>query len=148
LNLGDLLLRYGVTALAVVFGLLAAWRGGWAERSAVVVVLTAWFLSPLVQTTYTPGLPLIVVDFVEVVALFTISNYSRRIWSLLITACAAAGLISDFADVLAPHQHKMAWAFVVSADFLGGVFVAMCLGVAVWENEYFKSDARERQVKA
>jgi hypothetical protein len=138
LDLGNFLLRYGTTALAVVLGIAAAWRGRWTEKSAVAVVLTAWFVSPLVQKSYTPGMPLIAVDMVEMLALFTISTFSRRIWSLMITACATGGLVSDLADVLAPPEHKMAWSFVISADFLGGLFVVVCLGFAVWECEFLR----------
>jgi len=140
LDLGNFLLRYCTTALAVVLGMAAAWRGRWTERSAVAVVLTAWFVSPVVQKSYIPGMPLIAVDMVEALALFTISAFSRRIWSLMITACATGGLVSDLADILAPPKHKMAWSFVISADFLGGLFVVACLGVAVWECEFLRKN--------
>jgi len=134
LTLGYFLLGYGGTALALILGAWAAVRGGRSERMAVLVVLVGWFVTPLVKTTYTPGLPIFVLDFVVVAALFTISCFSRRLWSILITACAAADLVSHFADVLAPAGHKMVWAYVVTSDFLGGIFVALCLGAAAWES--------------
>lgn len=138
MTLGYFLLGYGGTALVLILGAWAAVRGGRSERLAVLIVLVGWFLTPLVKTTYTPGLPIFLLDFVVVAALFTISCYSRRIWSVLITACAAADLVSHFADVLAPEGHKMAWAYVVTSDFLGGIFVALCLGAAAWESEQIR----------
>lgn len=138
MTLGYFLLGYGGTALVLILGAWAAVRGGRSERLAVLVVLVGWFVTPLVKTTYTPGLPIFVLDFVVVAALFTISFFSRRLWSVLITACAAADLVSHFADVLAPAGHKMAWAYVVTSDFLGGIFVALCLGAAAWESDQIR----------
>ena len=142
---GHEVVAYGGTALAVLLGALAAWRGGWAERSATVVVLTAWFLTPFVQKTFAPGLPLIVLDSLQAAALFAISIWHRRIWSLLITACATAGVTSDVAARLAPHTLKMAWAYVVTTQFLYGIFVALCLGLAALECEYLRRRQRPAQ---
>ncbi len=141
MNLGYVVLGYGGTAAAVAFGALAVWRGGWQERSAVFGVLAGWFVTPLVQTTFRAGLPLILLDAAEVVGLFTISFYSRRVWSALITACVAADLVSHVADNLAPHDHRTAWAYVVTADFLGGIFVALCFAAAAWESAYLRKKA-------
>jgi len=136
-----MIVAYGGTLLAVVCGALASWRGGWAERSATAVILMAWFLTPVVQTTFSPHLPLIILDCAQAIALFFISLYSRRIWSLLITACAAAGVTSDIAGWLAPHTLSLAWAYVVTTQFLYGIFVALCLGLAVFECEYLRRHA-------
>lgn len=142
---GHELVAYGGTALAVLLGALAAWRGGWAERSAAAVVLTAWFLTPVVQKTFAPGLPLILLDSLQAATLFVISVWSRRIWSLLITACATAGVTSDVAGLLAPHTLKMAWAYVVTTQLLYGFFVAFCLGLAALECEYLRRRQRPPQ---
>ncbi len=137
-----MLVAYGGTAMAVTFGALASWRGGWAERSASAVVLVAWFLTPVIQKTFSPGLPLIILDTTQAAALFAISLHSRRIWSLLISACAAAGVTSDVAGSLAPHTLTLAWAYVVATQFLYGIFIALCLGLAAWECEYLKRKER------
>lgn len=141
MTLGYLVLGYGGTVLALFCGALAALRGGLSERLAVAVVLVGWFLTPVVKTTYTPGIPIFILDFVVVVALFAISCRSRRVWSIVITACASADFVSHFADVLAPAGHKMLWAYVVTSDFLGGIFVALCLGAAAWESDQVKKRA-------
>jgi len=133
-----MIVAYGGTAMAVGLGALAAWRGGAAERTASAVVLIAWFLTPLVQKTFSPGLPLVFLDSAQAATLFVISLYSRRIWSLLITACALAGVTSDVAGVVAPNTLKMAWAYVVTTQFLYGIFVALCLGLAAWECDYLR----------
>lgn len=135
MSIGYIVLAYGGTALAVGLGALAAWRGAFPERLAAVIVLTGWFLTPLVKTTYRPGVPIFVLDFVIVVILCLISLNSRRAWSALITACAAANLVTHFANLIAPQGDKMVWAYVVTSDFIGGIFVALCLGCAAWESE-------------
>ncbi len=142
MNIGYIILGYGGTALAVLFGALAAWRGGLNERLAVAVVMVGWFATPFVQTTYAPGKAIFILDVLVVLALFAISIRSRKVWSILITACAAADLVSHFADLLAPTGHKMLWAYVVTSDFVGGIFVALCLGAAAWESEWLRMQAR------
>jgi len=144
LSPGHMIVAYGGTAMAVTFGGLASWRGGWAERSATAVVLLAWFLTPVIQKTFSPGLPLIILDTTQAVALIAISLYSRRIWSLLIAACAGAGVTSDIAGDVAPHTLTLAWAYVVANQFLYGIFVALCLGLAAWECEYLRKQDRRR----
>ncbi len=141
MNVGYIILGYGGTVLALALGTLAAWRGALQERLAVLIVLLGWFITPLVKTTYRPGLPIFILDFAIVAALFVISVYSRRLWSLMITACATANLVTHFANVVTPKGQEMVWAYVVTSDFLGGIFVALCMGVAAWECEVLKRSA-------
>lgn len=134
-----MIIAYGGTALVVLLGGLAAWRGGWAEKSAVSVVLVAWFATPIIQTRFAPGLPLVFLDAGQAIILFAISFFSRRIWSLLISACAGAGVITDLLGLFVPHTIRMLWAYVVAAQVLDGVFVALCFAVALWESEYLRT---------
>lgn len=135
MTLGYVLISYGGTALAVGLGLLAAWRGGRAERLAVLIVLSGWFLTPVVQRSYTPDLPLFILDTVVVASLFVISCSSRRLWSIAITACGAANIVSHIAVTLAPAGHKLRWSYGVTSEVLGGILIALCFGVAAWESE-------------
>lgn len=141
MHLGYIILGYGGTILAVALGALAVWRGAFHERLAVMIVLIGWFVTPLVKTTYRPSLPIFILDFAIVAALFAISVNSRRLWSLLITACASANLVTHFANVVAPQGQEMVWAYVVTSDFLGGIFVALCMGAAAWECEVLRRSA-------
>ncbi len=138
MNVSHVIVGYGGTALAVICGALAAWRGGWPERSAAIVVLMGWFLTPLIQTTYAPGLPLMALDSAQAVILFAISRFSRRIWSVVITACMSVSFISHVAEAAAPGDHKTLWSYATAADLLGGVLVALCLGAAAWESEFLR----------
>jgi len=138
LTLGFLLISYGGTALALGLGLLAIWRGGHSERLAVLIVMSGWFLTPFIQQTYTPGLPLIVLDGLIVTLLFIISCMSRRLWSISITACGAANEVSHIVDVLTPEGHKLPWSYGVTSEVLGGILIALCFGMAAWEADFVK----------
>lgn len=143
MTLGFFLISYGGTALAIVLGLLAIWRGGSAERLAVLIVMSGWFLTPIIQRSYTPGLPLFILDSVIVASLFCISCVSRRLWSISITACGAANIVSHAADVLAPQGHRLPWSYGVTSEVLGGILIALCFGVAAWECEYLRRRQRD-----
>ncbi len=133
MTLGYLVIGYGGTALALLFGIWAVIRGGWAERTGIGMILAGWFLTPVIQTSFTPGIPILCLDTGLAVALFIISCFSRRVWSILVTACLSANAIAHVSEFLAPPHHKLRWAHVLTSDVLGGLLVALCFAIAVWE---------------
>ena len=128
---------WGGYLLVLLCGGLALWRGGWAERTAAVIVLVGWFLTPVINATYKPGLWLILLDVGATLAFFTICYFSRRIWTVLITANSAGGLLSHFANLLLASDHKMYFAYITASGLMGGIFVALSLGFGVWEHGMF-----------
>ncbi|ESQ87775.1 hypothetical protein [Asticcacaulis benevestitus] len=122
--------------LVVTFGGLALWRGGWAERSAATLVLGAWFLTPHLQRGFGPGLYLTSLDCAVTLSLFVISYYSRRIWTLLITSCHLGGTLTHLAAIMALQSQS--YAYITTLGLLGGIGVALSLGVGVLENEFIR----------
>lgn len=122
--------------LVVTFGGLALWRGGWAERSAAALVLCAWFLTPHLQRGYDPGIYIAVLDIFVTFCLFVISYFSRRIWTLLITSCHLGGALTHLAAAISIHVGF--YAYNTTLGLLGGIGVALSLGVGVLENEFIR----------
>lgn len=129
---------WGGYLLVLLCGGLALWRGGWAERTAAAIVLVGWFLTPIINAAYAPGVWLILLDVSATLGFFVICYFSRRIWTILITANSASGLLSHFANLLLASDHKMYFAYITASGLMGGIFVALSLGLGFWENELIR----------
>lgn len=118
-------------------GSLAIWRGGWAERSTAIVIWVAWFLTPVLQKqNYDPGMLITVMDGIVVLIVFSISCYSRRIWTLFMTVFVLASFLAHFAADLVPYVGY--FSYLTAMGLLGGYGVALTLGGAALEAEYLR----------
>ncbi|MDC7683497.1 hypothetical protein PQU92_09435 [Asticcacaulis sp. BYS171W] len=128
------------SAMALVFGALALWRGGPAERSGAVVILTAWFITPFLQKNYDPTIWGVVVDVTAFVLMLGISIWSRRIWSLFATACSFAGVLAHIGAGLALNIGYN--SYLTTLMILSGYGVAFSLVGAVIESEVYRRRAQ------
>ncbi|ESQ79403.1 hypothetical protein [Asticcacaulis sp. YBE204] len=128
-------------------GGLAIWRGGWAERSAAIVVFIAWVITPhLANSHYDPGLATLLLDASVTVFCYWIALKSRRIWPLFLTACMLATVLSHFAADFVPTFGY--FAYITTMGLMGGYGVGLSFGVAVWECEHLRKTALRIQNSA
>ena len=95
------------TMLMVGTCLWALWRGEAPERWGGGILVVGLFLSIIVQMTRSKdvydGLGYVLVDVAALIAFVTLSLWSRRIWTLFISAFQLNAVISHFAQHLSSH---------------------------------------------
>ncbi|BEV10559.1 hypothetical protein ATDW_10550 [Asticcacaulis sp. DW145] len=121
----------------LVCGSLAIWRGGWAERSTAVVIWVAWFITPVLQKqNHDPGVMTTILDGAVTAFVFAVSYYSRRIWTVFMTAFMFGTFLTHLtADVMPGVGY---FAYVTTMGLFGGYGVALTLGGAALEAEYLR----------
>lgn len=122
--------------LVGVFGCLALWRGGWAERSATLIIWFAWAINPFLQNGYDPGFATVLADSIVSCLLIGIAHFSRRYWTVFAAASALGALMCHVASGLA--QHIGYFAYLTVLGLLGGIYVALALAAGVIENEILR----------
>ncbi len=124
------------TALAVIFGAWAFWRGGPAERWGAAIILTGWFLTPLVQDHshkgHGIGFWVELVDWGVLIGLVSVSVWTRRIWTIF---AAAFSLNEVAAHYIGYWVHIGTFTAVTSMGIWGGYGVVTALGLGVWSHE-------------
>ncbi|ESQ92578.1 hypothetical protein [Asticcacaulis benevestitus] len=95
----DIWIFVWVVELALCSG-LAFWLGGPAERTGAAIIFLGWVLSYLLQSRAGdgPGLWVIIIDVVALIAFSLLSAKSRRLWTLFAVACQFEGVVSHFAE--------------------------------------------------
>lgn len=121
------------TVLAVIFSAYAFWRGGPAERYGGAVILTGWFLTPLVQA-HGPkgpgiGLGFLLVDWAVLIGLLIISVLTRRLWTVFACAFQFNAVASHYAGALA---HIGVYTSVTALGIWSGYGLVVALGLGVW----------------
>lgn len=124
-------------ALVSLMGGLAMWRGGWAERSATLIIWVAWAINPLLQTGFDPGVATFCADAVVTILLISISYFSRRYWTLL---AAGSALAAVFCHLARPFAHAAGlFSFISVLGLVGGIYLALALGMAALEAELLRN---------
>jgi hypothetical protein len=127
---------WGGYVAIVLVAALAFWRGGWAERSGAAVISCAWFLTPVFQQHYNPGVAGIVIDGVTALALLVISERSRRIWTLLASSSMWAAMLCHLGAAGYLHVRIGYFAYVTALGLFGGWYLLICLVLGVLEHQY------------
>lgn len=131
---------WGLTAALLLISFVAIWRGGWAERSAALVIVAAWFLTPLLQHHYAPSAAFVALDGVTALILFLISAACRRLWALFTSASMIGAFLCHFlAEAL---QHIGYFSYITTIGLLGGAYLVLGLAVGVVEHEYLSRRRR------
>ncbi|MFP1130270.1 hypothetical protein [Asticcacaulis sp. W401b] len=121
----------------ILCGSLAIWRGGWAEKSTAIVIWAAWITTPLLQQqNHDPGALTAILDGAVTLFAFSVSCYSRRIWTLFMTAFMLGTFLTHFVGHLIPNTGY--FAYMTTMGLLGGYGVALTLGGAALEAEYLR----------
>ncbi|ESQ79251.1 hypothetical protein [Asticcacaulis sp. YBE204] len=128
---------YSGYALVLTCGSIAIWRGSWAERLATAIVWTAWAINPLIQQGFDPGPVTLAVDSVVALAFIAIAHLSRRLWTLFAAGTMVATVVCHLAARMVIETIGY-FAFNTVLGLLGGVYVAIAIGLGVWENEYLR----------
>jgi len=121
------------TALAVIFSAWAFWRGGPAERWGAAIILTGWFLTPLVQDHTRGGtgigIGVELVDWGVLIGLAIVSFLTRRVWTIFATAFSLNDVASHYAGYLV---HIGSFTAVTAMGIWSGYATVVALGIGVW----------------
>ena len=115
-------------ALSCLYGF---WRGGTTERLGAAIIATAWTLS-LLMTSHAghgPGTAIMVIDCATAIAFAALSLWSRKIWTLVATAC----MFNDVLTHLLASATKMSiFDYVTATGLWSGWGPVIALAVGVW----------------
>ncbi len=119
----------GFTAATIVCA-LAAWRGGWAERTVGATLWVAWVASLLIEShgPDRPGLQVILIDWFVLFVFVAVSLKERRIWTLLLVASQ----VDDVASHATAHLlHYGLYSYITATGIWGGQFLIGCLAAGL-----------------
>lgn len=137
--------KWGLTAALILTSIVALWRGGWAEKSAAAIIVVAWFLTPLLQHHYAPGIAFITLDGVTALALFAISAACRRLWALFTSSSMIGAFLCHF--LVEALRHIGFFSYITTIELLGGAYLVAGLAAGIVENEYLRG-RRKQDVKS
>lgn len=133
MQLVHLIWAWSGNILAVLVSGWALWRGGAPERWGAVLLLVGWFLSAVLQSHdgHGPGIIVILIDIVCLIAFTILSLWSRRIWTIFLAAFQLDAVMSHFAVGLSGHIGG--WAYVTALGIWGGFGLVFALaGGMIW----------------
>jgi hypothetical protein len=118
------------TTLAVLCCLWAFVRGGPIERYGAAIILVGWFLSLWLQRRGQdgPGFAVIAIDIVTLIAFAILSGWSRKLWTMLLTACQIDAVMSHFTSL---QLAVGGWSYFTVLGIWGGygLIISLALGV-------------------
>jgi hypothetical protein len=126
------------TTLAVLCCTWAFWRGGSVERYGAAIVLSGWLLSLWLQKRGDdgPGVAVIIIDITMLIAFAILSGSSRRLWTMLITACQIDAVVAHFAMI---HLDVDGWSYFTVVGIWGGYGLLVSLALGVLSVEFDRS---------
>jgi len=126
MSLVNIIWVYGGLAWAtLVCGAAVIW-GGWAERTFGITLWIAWVLSLIlfVPGPDGPGIATTLIDSTALVVFAVVSFRSRKLWTLVATACQLDDVMSH---VGAEAVHFQLYSHIVAAGIWGGEALLFCL---------------------
>lgn len=110
----------------------ALWRGEKAERAGAVILATSWGLTDLVHKhgVYGPEVGVILVDIVTLFAFVWLSLWSRRLWTVFLSAFQLDTVASHFAVLLAPQIGG--FSYITATGLWGGYCLVFALAAGMW----------------
>jgi hypothetical protein len=81
----------------------AFWRGGIVEKYGAAIIAIGWTLSPIAQTKFGSNTALIIIDICGLTALFVLSLWSRKVWTIFASAFQLNAVVSHIAVILVPN---------------------------------------------
>jgi hypothetical protein len=115
----------------------ALWRGEAPERLGAAFLLIAVALTDLVQTRHLyrdgPVWDFIVVDIGALLAFVGLSLWSRRIWTLFISAFQLNAVLSHFVGRLPIHVDT--YTLITALSLWGGYGLTFALMAGMWQME-------------
>ena len=111
---------------------LAAWRGRAVERVAAGAMVTAWFVTPLVQNhsqTLGPQSGMLIVDILLLLVLLTLALTSDRWWTMAATAFQGVGALVHLAAAI--DKQIIPRAYYIAGSLLSYLVMGALL-VGAW----------------
>jgi hypothetical protein len=125
------------TVLMIGTCLWALWRGGPPERWGGGILLVGLCVSVIVQMTRPKdvydGLGYVLVDVAVLIAFVILSLWSRRIWTLFISAFQLNAVISHFAQRLSSHVDM--YTQITAVVLWSGYGLTFALMAGMWNVE-------------
>lgn len=108
-------------------------RGGPTERFGAAVVIVGWYLSILLQSHSPkgPGIWVEIIDAVMLLLFLYLSLSTRRLWTILISACQLDTVVFHLAAKVA---HYGQYPYVVAIGLWGGYGLLLALAWGVLEH--------------
>ena len=108
---------WGGLAAATFISLAAFIRGGAPERWGAVVLMTSWFVSPLVDNHHGFRYGLLAADFLTMLGYLAVALSYRRLWAF---AATASQLLAVLTHVIAHYSVGVGtWSYITLADIFG-----------------------------
>ena len=123
----------GLAALATSCG-VALWRGGRAERLAALIIIAAWFVTPLVErrgSWLEPQYGVLAVDSLTLAALAAITLAYRRVWALYAAGFQSVAVLTHIAFLADPPALYRAYLYVNFS--IGFLLLGALLGGVLFE---------------
>ena len=122
--------QYGGAILAIVCCAYALWQGGRVERYAAGIILIGWMLTLLLQSHSLsgPGLWVQIIDGVALALFVALSLWSRRIFTLFLSACQLDTVMAHFSQM---SLHSSQWVIAMVLGLWGGQGLLLCLVAGV-----------------
>ena len=140
----EFLWQWTGTVLLVASCLWALWRGGAPERWGAAILFIAFGLTMLVQTQhlYRVGavLDYILVDVAGLIAFVILSLWSRRIWTIFISAFQLNAVVSHFVGRLSSHVDM--YTLITALGLWGGYGITFALMAGMWTVERRRLQAK------
>jgi hypothetical protein len=111
---------------------LAAWRGRGVERIAAAAMVTAWFVTPLVQNhsqTLGPQSGVLIVDILLLLVLLTLALTSDRWWTMAATAFQGVSALVHLAAAI--DKQIIPRAYYIAGSLLSYLVMGALL-VGAW----------------
>jgi small basic protein len=131
------------TILLVGTSLWAMWRGQRPERWGGAILLVGLCLTMLVQPKipgYGPNLAYVLVDIAALVGFVIVSLWSRRIWTIFISAFQLNAVASHFLGRL--ETHVDIYTLITALGMWGGYGLTFALMAGMWTVERQRSRAK------
>ena len=127
---------YGSAFLACLCCIWAFWQGGRVEKYAAAIIFVAWVLSSLLQSHNGkgPGIWVELIDIVVLILFAALSLWSRRIWTLFITACQLDAVASH---LVAHLTHFGVFSYLTATGLWGGegLLIALAFGIVGYQKQ-------------
>ncbi len=116
----------------------ALWRGQAPERWGAVILLISVALTDIVQTRHLyrngPVWDYVIVDIIALLAFTILSLWSRRAWTLFISAFQLNAVMSHFVGRLPIHVDT--YTLITALSLWGGYGLTFALMAGMWRVEH------------
>lgn len=135
-DIAHLIWAYGGDLAAAISIAFAFWRGGLPEKWGAAILAIGWILSEVVDRLHLDPLRgvhyfLFANDSVALVAFLAVSLWSRRLWTVFMTAFQLNDVATHF---VAMASHMNTYTYITAIGFWGGWALVFVLAWGTWDH--------------